>query len=391
MDPSVYISKRAGQLAQQSTGYKAFLPNPLPPQPPLILDPEAISLLSAADRSLGRLNGLTAIISDPGLFVYLYQRKEALLSSQIEGTQCSLEDVLGDPEATDPSQKSEDIAEVSNYIRAMIAGLKLLKEIPISSRLIREIHAILMHGVRGSNKTPGEFRTSQNWIGNPGVTLATAEFIPPPPHDISRAMSDLEKYIHAEDPTPPLIKAALVHAQFETIHPFLDGNGRLGRLLITFLLCNWNTMDSPLLYLSYFFKANRTEYYARLTSIRTKGDWESWVKFFLRGVDETARLACHTAREIHHIHARDSAKLIAQKAPRAVVEVFRSFCKFPVATVPELSRGLAGSNAMTIGRAVDRLIKAGILKQIGNARRNRKFVYSEYFEVLVRDTVTRIG
>src|SRR5262245_48419166 len=230
-DLSETIQFRGGQSILQPTGYRAFLPKPLPPEPPLAMDPEMIHWLSKADLALGRLDGLASIIADPDVFVYLYVRKEALLSSQIEGTQCSLEDIL--TESDRASTRDLDVQEVSNYVAAMNQGLARLKDLPVSTRLIKEIHATLLEGVRGTDKTPGEFRTSQNWIGRPGATLENAEFIPPPPAEVGRCMSDLENFIHQADDLPALVKVAFVHSQFETIHPFLDGNGRLGRLLIT--------------------------------------------------------------------------------------------------------------------------------------------------------------
>ncbi|OFZ54294.1 MAG: hypothetical protein A2428_09925 [Bdellovibrionales bacterium RIFOXYC1_FULL_54_43] len=383
------MSTRAGRIQKQVEGYFAFVPCSLPPAPALQMDAECLALLSQADRSLGRLNGLASIISDPDLFVYLYVRKEALLSSQIEGTQCSLEDVLVEAESN--IKTGGDIEEVSNYVAAMNEGLSRLQDIPISTRLIREMHAVLMRGVRGYTKTPGEFRTSQNWIGPPNAPLSSAQFVPPPPGIAREAMSDLEKYIHEDDSLPPLIKAALVHAQFETIHPFLDGNGRLGRLLITFVLCSWRIMEKPLLYLSYFFKANRTEYYARLMAIRYKGDWENWVKFFLRGVNETAQMANQAALDIHALHQRDSEKIRSNRATASVMQAFYAFCRFPVATINDLLKAIPNSNTMTLNRSVKILIEQGILKQVGTNQRNRRFMYPAYLEILTRDTAAKIG
>ena len=389
-----FSSNRAGQIIMQPSGYRAFIPRPLPPNPPLELDIETLDLLAKASMDLGRLNGLTSIIKDPELFVYLYVRKEALLSSQIEGTQCSLEDVLETPTgllATDEVHFKKDIEEVSNYVLAMNHGLEMLKKFPVSSRLLKELHKILMRGVRGSNKTPGEFRESQNWIGSPGATLATSQFVPPPKEEVKQAMSDLEKYIHYGDNLPLLIKAALIHAQFETIHPFLDGNGRLGRLLITFLLCGWGIMERPLLYLSYFFKANRTEYYAKLMAIRMKGDWENWIKFFLRGVCETSQMANQAALEIHRLHEQDMEKIKSSGATGATIQVFTVFCRFPLATIPELQKEIQNSNQNTLNRAVKSLINLGVLKQIGESQRNRKFSYYNYLEILTRDTALAVG
>ncbi len=394
MNINDFKSNRAGQVVTQISGYKAFIPKSLPPEPPLQLDIETINLLSKATLLIGRLNGLASIIKDPELFVYLYVRKEALLSSQIEGTQCSLEDLLETPpegrEKTVPRIR-KDVEEVSNYVSAMNYGLNRIKELPISSRLLKELHKILMSGVRGANKTPGEFRESQNWIGPPGATLETAQFVPPPKEDANYAMSDLEKYIHSGDELPHLVKAALIHAQFETIHPFLDGNGRLGRLLITFLLCHWEVMERPLLYLSYFFKANRTEYYSKLMAIRTKGDWEGWVKFFLRGVCETSQMANQAAIEIHRLHENDLERLKDVGSSAATLQVFTIFCRFPLATIPEIQREIKNSNQNTLNRAVKNLMDLKILRQVGDSQRNRKFSYYTYIEILSRDTATSLG
>lgn len=387
MNLAQFTNLRSGTVSRQSTGYLAFIPKSLPPDPPLQLDAEALSLLTEASLSLGRLNGLASVIRDPDLFVYLYVRKEALLSSQIEGTQCSLEDVLEEPEA---KKGNADIEEVSNYVSAMNQGLEKLKEIPISTRLIKEMHAVLMEGVRGSNKAPGSFRGTQNWIGTPGATLEAAEFVPPPPQEVNEAMSALEKYIHSNDSLPPLIKAALVHAQFETIHPFLDGNGRLGRLLITFVLCSWGVMEKPLLYLSYFFKANRTEYYSRLMATRTKGDWENWIKFFLRGICEASKMANQAALDIYDLHKSDLAKIHRADSSPATNRVFEIFCRFPISTIPELQRNTS-MNPVTLNRAVQALCDLNVLEKLGQNQRNRRFGYRKYMEILTRDTVRAAG
>lgn len=386
---------RAGQYVPQiatinGTKYKAFIPNPLPPSPSIKYDTEMISLLSKADLALGRLNGLTSIIADPDIFVYLYVRKEALLSSQIEGTQCSLEDILVENE-TLLEEKDADIEEVSNYVSAMNQGLRRLKELPISTRLIKEIHNILLKGVRGSKKTPGEFRTNQNWIGNINASLNNADFVPPPPEEVNKHMSELENFIHSDDETPPLIKAALIHAQFETIHPFLDGNGRLGRLLITFVLCSWHTIEKPLLYLSYFFKAHRTEYYSRLMSVRNKGDWEGWIKFFLRAVAETSEMANFTAIEIHKIHNQDLTKINAHKPTPIMIQIFQELCCYPIVSISILEKHIQGSSQKTIQRALNRLQEIGILTEITGQQRNRKFAYLEYLNILKKDTITKMG
>ena len=291
-------ASRAGQYIEQIEGYRAFIPNPLPPVPEIIMDQEMWNLLSQADRALGRLDGATDALPNPDLFVFMYVRKEAVLSSQIEGTQASLIDVLEfESQALEPDNPQE-VAEVVNYISAINYGLERLKELPISLRLIREIHQELMAGVRGAERNPGEFRRSQNWIGAGGCSLAEASYVPPPPHEMLQSLDNLEKFLHSLQPMPTLIKVGLAHAQFETIHPFLDGNGRTGRLLITFLLCEQNILQRPLLYISYYFKKYRTEYYDCLQAVRDSGNWEGWLKFFLRGVYEVAQEAAATARKI---------------------------------------------------------------------------------------------
>lgn len=380
---------RAGQYVQQLKGYKAFMPAPLPPNPALKQDDEFNYLLSNASLALGKLSGLASVISDPDLFVYLYVRKEALLSSQIEGTQCSLEDVLS-PGAEEERSKHDDIEEVSNYVKAMNEGLKRLSELPVCTRLIKEIHATLMSGVRGANKTPGEFRQSQNWIGRPDANLNTAEFVPPPFEEVDKLMSDLEKFIHTDDKIPYLVKAALIHAQFETIHPFLDGNGRLGRLLITYLLCFWKVLDRPLLYLSYYFKAYRSEYYAKLMDVRLKGDWESWIKFFLKAVSESADMANSAALEIHRLHQADKEHLQQSKPTTYTVQVFNEFCHDPILTGAALIERHS-STKPKVNRAFQHLLDLGIIREISGKQRNRKYAYHNYLQILVRDTNTKVG
>jgi Fic family protein len=378
---------RSGNYIKQPAGYSAFIPNALPPDPPIQQDDLLVSLLSQASLSLGKLAGLASVIADPDLFVYLYVRKEALLSSQIEGTQCSLEDVLS---PTDEAATNHDITEVSNYVRAMNQGLAQLQNIPVSTRLIKEMHTVLMTGVRGSNKTPGQFRKSQNWIGRPGATLNTAEFVPPPFEEIDNLMSDLEKFIHSQSTMAPLIKAALVHAQFETIHPFLDGNGRLGRLLITYLLCYWRVLDRPLLYLSYYFKAYRSEYYEKLMNVRFKGDWEGWIKFFLKAVSESAEMANLAALEIHHLHQSNRESLQKSRPTAYTIQVFNEFCLSPIWAVHELFEKHSSSKPK-IQRAIDHLCNLGLLQEISGKQRNRKYAYTRYLDILVRDTTTKIG
>jgi Fic family protein len=354
-------------------------------------DEELIYLLSQADHAVGRLSGVSTIIPDPDLFVYLYVRKEALLSSQIEGTQCSLEDILNpEAELLSDSSRPQDIEEVSNYVKAMNQGLARLAALPVSTRLIKEIHATLMHGVRGTGKTPGEFRRSQNWIGRPGATLMNAEFVPPPPEDVDRLISELEKFVHCADRTPPLIKVALIHAQFETIHPFLDGNGRLGRLLITFLLVHWQVLDKPLLYISYYFKAYRTEYYARLMDIRLRGDWEAWIKFFLRAVHASAEMGVQSATEIHKLMSSDRARIQNEDVSPTTLQIYDHFCREPILTNSILVMKLKSSKP-TVQRTLEYLQKLGIIREISGKQRHRRYAYQAYLDILTRDTTTRIG
>ncbi len=383
-------TNRSGRYIKQLENYSAFIPKPLPPDPSLDFDMELINLISEANRELGQLNGLASVISDHDLFVYMYIRKEALLSSQIEGTQCSLEDVLS--EEMEDQYKNKEVLEVSNYIKAMNYGLEKLASFPVSNRLIKEIHTILLEDVRGAEKMPGEFRKSPNWIGKPGANLNNAAFVPPPPYEVNNCMSDLEKYIHSEGELPPLVKAAIIHVQFETIHPFLDGNGRLGRLLITFLMCSWGIMMKPLIYLSYFFKSHRSEYYQKLMDVRLKGDWEGWIKFFLRGVAETASMANTTALEIHEIHKKDLDKIQMYKSTTPTVnQLFSIFCRNPILEINELHKIVTEVNKVTIYRSVEKLESLGILHNVGNRKRNKVFSYKEYLDVLARDTKMEMG
>ncbi|TAK67226.1 MAG: Fic family protein, partial [Dehalococcoidia bacterium] len=292
-------SHRAGRYVQQPTGYKAFVPAPLPPDPPIDVDSAIVRLLSEANLAVGRLDGAAQTLPDPDLFVAMYVRQEAVLSSQIEGTQSTLDDVLAfELDAAGSRGLPQDVSEVVNYVHAMNYGLNRLASLPLSLRLIREIHGELLHEGRGSERSPGEFRQSQNWIGPANTPLNRALFVPPPVTEMNDALDNFERFLHERGDLPVLIHCGIAHAQFETIHPFLDGNGRVGRLLITFQLCHENVLQRPLLYLSNFLKRNRVEYYDRLMAVRTAGDWEGWLRFFLRGVAETAEEATLTARSI---------------------------------------------------------------------------------------------
>ncbi len=292
------VSTRAGRYVRQLTGYRAFLPADLPPDPAVNISGPLQVMLSEADRALGRLDGSIQTLPNPDLFVAMYVRKEAVLSSQIEGTQSSLQDLLAAEAKIFSPKLPQDVSEVVNYVGAMNHGLNRLSVLPVSVRLIREIHERLLAGARGSHLTPGALRTTQNWIGPGGCTLAEAVFVPPPPDQVPVALGQLERFIHGDSELPLLIKIGLAHAQFETIHPFLDGNGRVGRLLIALLLCEQQVLLKPVLYLSHYFKRNRAEYYDRLQATRDAGAWEEWLGFFVRGVAEVSREATETARRI---------------------------------------------------------------------------------------------
>jgi len=376
---------RAGIDITQQRGYKAFIPNPLPPKPPLNIDSEMIELLSRSDTAIGRLSGISETLPNPDLFVAMYVRKEAVLSSQIEGTEASLEDVLEYESENRPKTLANDVTEVVNYVRAMNCGLERIDELPLSLRLIREIHAELMKGVRGEDKTPGEFRKTQNWIGPKGSTLNTARFIPPPPHEMIQAMSELEKYIHSELKYPLLIECGLIHSQFETIHPFLDGNGRIGRLLITFFLCYKKILKKPLLYLSHYFKQNRLEYYDRLMAIRDIGDFESWIKFFLKGIIHVTGEACETSHKIINLRNKDKAGInkIYKRTSKVAILHEKLFDR-PIVSIKDIAK-MINTTFPTANDICMKLIKLGVLKEITGQERNRMFVYKKYLDILKQE------
>lgn len=372
--------RRAGRYVQQPTGYRAYIPEPLPPNPPIRYDNdgELQRLLSDADRDLARLDALATLLPNPDLFVAMYVKQEAVLSSQIEGTQSTLEDVLAFEAEHTPDHRPNDVGEVVNYVRAMNHGIKRLEEdqFPLSLRLMREIHTELMRGVRGQEKSPGEFRTSQNWIG--GSSPANAAFVPPPAHVVMDALGAFERFIHdhAHD-TPVLVRCALAHAQFETIHPFLDGNGRVGRLLITFMLVEAKVLTLPLLYLSIYLKANRSEYYDRLMNVRMKGDWEGWLRFFLRGVSDTARLATETGRKI--LAMRETQRNLFSRNTYALALLDSLFAK-PYVDVKQAATIMACS-FVKANNVVRELETAGILQEITGNARNRVFRYQPFLAV----------
>jgi Fic family protein len=370
---------RAGRFISQPTGYRAFIPAPLPPDPQIALDGDLLALLSKADISLGRLDGLVKVIPDPDFFVGMYVRREAVLSSQIEGTQSTLEDLLEvelEPNAPD---RHGDVGDIVNYIAAMNHGLSRIDELPLSLRLIREIHAELLRDGRGSYATPGEFRTSQNWIGPIGASLNQATFVPPPVAEMKQALGDFENFLHDAGETALLIAAGLIHAQFETIHPFIDGNGRVGRLLITFLLVHSGALRAPLLYLSYYFKLHRAEYYDRLMAIRLSGDWEGWLRFFLRGVAETAEQATDTAERIFELREQNRTLALSDSGSKGLLLLSMLFQR-PLVNVNAVSRAL-DVTFPTANRLVARFETLGLLREVTGQRRSRLFRYEPYLRL----------
>ena len=369
---------RAGRYITQPEGYKAFIPSPLPPDPPVDVNAKLVALLSGADRALGRLDGVASTLPNPQLFVGMYVRQEAVLSSQIEGTQSTLEDVLEFEVGSNGEEEPKDVVEVVNYVKAMNYGLERLASLPLSLRLIREIHGRLLEGVRGGDRTPGEFRRSQNWVGPPGCTLRNAAFVPPPVHEMHQALDNLEKFLHDTEAYPILIQCGLVHAQFETIHPFLDGNGRVGRLLIPFLLCWREVLTRPLLYLSLFLKSHRAEYYERLQAVRTDGAWEGWLAFFLRGVAEVAAGAVRTARAVLALR-EEHRQLVVDKgaSTAAALTLLERLFETPIVTARVVERRLACSYA-TARRLVRRFVEWGLLQETTGQQRNRRYRYQPY-------------
>jgi len=370
---------RAGIYQRQFSGYRAFIPAPLPPDPPIALNGRLMELLSQADRALGRLDGSITTLPNPDLFVMMYVRKEAVLSSQIEGTQSSLQNLLEAEARIFSDTAPRDVDEVINYVRAMNHGIARLKDLPVSVRLIREIHAILLENVRGRHATPGELRRSQNWIGPGGCTLNEATFVPPPPEHIPEALGQWEKFLHQQDALPILIKIGLAHAQFETIHPFLDGNGRLGRLLIAFLLMERGVLQKPALYLSHYFKRHRQTYYDHLQRIRDAGDWESWLVFLLQGIAEVSNEAAHTARNILQLR-EEHRHAITERLGRGAGnghKVLEYLYERPILTVKEV-REITRTTYAAANQLVSRLNELGIIEEITGFARNRRFRYESY-------------
>ena len=375
-----------GSYERSSAGgevVQAFVPEPLPPRKPIVMDASRQRLLERATIALGKLDSITLLLPDPDIFLYAYVRKEAVLSSQIEGTQSSLNDLLEHEVEGSIGVPLDDVTEVSQYVAALEHGIKRLNDgFPLSNRLIREMHATLLAHGRGSSKQPGEFRRSQNWIG--GTRPGNAFFVPPPPHLVSECMSDLEKFLHDElQPYPTLIKAALAHVQFETIHPFLDGNGRLGRLLISFILYHDGLISQPLLYLSLYFKEHRSYYYDLLNRVRAEGDWERWIDFFLEGVEQTALDAVSRARQLVAQIQQDQARISKEggRGGNSMLRILDCFTHRPIETIKGISTA-TGLSYPSIANALKRLEKMGIVREITGGQRNRLFSYDTYMNIL---------
>jgi Fic family protein len=362
---------------------RAYVPPPLPPAPPVELG-GLMSLIEQSNRALGRLDGVTSILPSPPLFLFMYVRKEALLSSQIEGTQSSLSDLLLFENDEIPLVPLDDVQEVSNYVAAMNYGLKRLAEgFPLSLRLICEIHDVLLKKGRGSSRQPGEFRRTQNWIG--GTRPGNATYVPPPPNELMGCLDNFEKFLY-DDKTPTLIRAALAHVQFESIHPFLDGNGRLGRLLITFMLCAEGALKAPMLYLSLYFKTRRKQYYDLLQAVRDRGEWEAWVEFFLIGVVETANEAVDTARQLLSLFEEDRIKIRSLGRPAAsMLRVHDLLQRQPIVGIVPASKQLKVTHP-TVMKAMANLQKLGIVREATGRRRGRLFAYTRYMNILDRGT-----
>ena len=374
----IYVDNLNGEAM-----YQSFKPNPLPPIPEIEMDGEIVKLLVDANKQLVKLDTASQLISNADLFISMYVRKEALISSQIEGTQCTLDDVL-DPEVE--ANANLDVSDVINYVKATQYALKRLERLPLCCRLIREIHEVLMENVRGQDKTPGEFRHSQNWIGPANCSLKDARYIPPNVEDMQTAMSDLEKYINENVDYDPLIRAALIHYQFETIHPFLDGNGRIGRLLILLYLMEQRLIEKPVIYISYFLKKNQIEYYDRISEVRRTGNFEQWIRFFLEAVSKAASDSLEAIRQLSVLHDTNVEKL--PKTTRSkdnLRAVFDYIEQYPIIDIKRTAKELEVSYN-TVAAAVRKLVELGILQETTNAARNRVFAYEEYLAILRKDT-----
>ncbi len=381
------MNNRAGAFVSNLTGemaYQSFRPAPLPPNPPIALSGELVAKLVDANKKLAALDGLSVRIPNMDLFVSMYVRKEALLSSQIEGTQCTLDDILN---PLIEENTNRNISDVVNYIKATEFALNRLHSLPLCNRLIKETHAVLIEGVRGQEKSPGEFRYSQNWIGGQGSTIQNARYIPPNPEDMQTAMSDLEKYMNGDDSLDPLIQAALIHYQFETTHPFLDGNGRVGRLLITLFLMEKGILSRPALYISYFLKMNRIEYYDRMTQVRKTGDYEQWVMFFLQALSDSAGDAIQTIDALTALHNQSVAKLgaFSKRQQTNLLKLFAYIETNPIIDIQKTAAAL-GLSYNTVSKMVTILVDEGILRQTDKAGKAKIYSYADYLDILRKDT-----
>ncbi|MDA1101922.1 MAG: Fic family protein [Proteobacteria bacterium] len=376
------VERTSGRYVRQAAGYRAFIPAPLPPIPGIEIDAEMQALLSRADRALGRLDGSIQTLPNPGLFVFMYVRKEAVLSSQIEGTQASINDLLEVEARVFDPKHPKDVGEVLNYVLAMNHGMERLETLPLSLRLLREIHERLMQGVRGNEMKPGEFRTSQNWIGPQGGALMDASYVPPPHGELLNHLGAFETFLHVDIDMPPLIKIGLAHAQFETIHPFLDGNGRVGRLLITFLLCQQEILTKPVLYISHYLKGHRQRYYELLQGTRDNGDWEAWLKFFLAGVSDVSNEATETARRIVNLR-EGHRQLIARKFGRTAGNAFTTLehlYRHPIITVNEVAE-LLGTTYQSANNLMAKFHEEQLVQEVTGHARNRRFSYSSFIRL----------
>ncbi len=374
----IMVTNLSGEAA-----YQSFKPSPLPPDPELYIGSDMVKRLVEANRDLVRLETASTLIPNAELFISMYVRKEALISSQIEGTQCTLDDVL-DPDID--RNTNLDVGEVVNYVKACMYAIGRLDRLPLCGRLLRETHQVLLAGVRGQEKNPGEFRRSQNWIGPADCTLKEARYIPPNVEDMSAALSDLERYMNEGDDYDPLIRIALIHYQFETIHPFLDGNGRIGRLLILLYLLEKGYISKPVLYISYFLKKNQIEYYDRMAEVRRSGNYEQWIMFFLEAVSAAAKDSLTTVEKLSELHERNVRSLpVTARKNDNVRRVFDHIEQYPIIDIKKTAAVL-GVSYNTVSAAVGKLVRAGILKETTNAARNRVFSYEEYLNILRKDT-----
>lgn len=377
---------RAGKYIENLSGeamYKSFKPNALPPIPEIVIDEEMVRLLLQANRQLVKLDTASNLLKNADLFISMYVRKEALISSQIEGTQCTLDDVL-DPDID--MNTNLDVSDVVNYVKATNYALERLKDLPLCNRLIKEVHERLMDGVRGQEKNPGEFRSSQNWIGSANCSLREARYIPPNVKDMEEAMSDLEKYMNENSEFDALIRVSLIHYQFETIHPFLDGNGRIGRLLILLYLMEQELLSKPVIYISYFLKKNQVEYYDRINEVRRNGNFEQWIKFFLEAVSTAASDSMESIHKLSELHDNNIAMLPkSNRSKDNLRAVFDYLEQYPIINIKRTAKELKVSYN-TVSTAVNKLVELGILHETTNAARNRVFVYEEYLKVLRKDT-----